>query len=186
MSLSEASSAAPTAAPSPLTRLARVLARPARFRGDPESLDTGEQAALRRLDPEAPLRPHQIAALARALFQAEIDPDHWSLESWARWTLIAHGLALAGHDGSGRFGEQLARAKVAEARVTKLLTARGAAFRPLIPRLLRLLAAKEVAPNWHELGGLILHEGRDESQAEKFRLRIASRYFATLSQKAHS
>ncbi len=40
--------------------------------------------------------------------------------------------------------------------MTKLLTSRGDAFRQLLPRLLRLLASKEVAPNWHELGGLIL------------------------------
>ena len=89
-------------------------------------------------------------------------------------------MALAGH-ANGSLGNQLCTAGVSESRVTKLLTARGDAFRQLLPRLLRLLAAKEVAPNWHELGGLILNEGRDEGRAEAIRMRIAGRYFSALA-----
>ena len=54
---------------SPLGRLAQVITRRQHFRGDANALDTGEQAALARLDPEAP-RPHQIGALAHALVLA--------------------------------------------------------------------------------------------------------------------
>ena len=54
---------------------------------------------------------------------------------------------------------------------------RGDAFHQLLPRLLRLLAAKETAPNWYQLGMLILYEGRQEAEAESIRLRIASRYY---------
>lgn len=165
---------------SPITRLARIIGRAARFEGDLHGLGTGELAALARLDPDGDWRPHQVAALSRALIQAEIDPETWKPETWRRWALIAHGLALTGH-GSGSLGVQLHAAAVSESRVTKLLTSRGEAFRQLLPRLLRLLASKDVAPNWHELGELILSEGRDEDRAEKIRLKIAGRYFSSVA-----
>ena len=88
----------------------------------------GERAALARLVPES-LRPHEIAALSRALLFAGLQPETWRADTWPRWALIAQGIALAGHDGAGRLGRQLAQAGVAESRVTKLLTARGNAFR---------------------------------------------------------
>lgn len=143
---------------------------------------TGERAALARLSPGQALRPHEIAALARALLSAGLQPETWHPDTWQRWTLIAHGMALAGHDGAGRLGAQLAHAGVAESRVTKLLTARGDAFSQLLPRVLRLLASKSVRPNWKELGPLVLKENRtereDTQQAEHIRLRIAGAYFS--------
>ena len=142
----------------------------------------GECAALARLCPDQPLRPHEIAALARALLAAGLQPETWRPATWQRWTLIAHGMALAGHNGAGRLGAQLAQAGVSESRVTKLLTARGDAFTQLLPRVLRLLASKSVCPNWHELGPLVLKENNtereDTQQAEQIRLRIAGAYFS--------
>lgn len=146
----------------------------------------GERAALARLNPDQALRPHEIAALARVLLAAGLQPDTWRPATWQRWALIAHGMALAGHDGAGRLGWQLAQAGVAESRVTKLLTARGDAFTQLLPRVLRLLASKSVRPNWHELGSLVLKESSTEreaaQQAENIRLRIAGAYFSAQSQ----
>ncbi len=168
----------PDKPPRPIARLARIIGQSARFSGDAHGLGSGEHAALARLDPDGDMRPHQIAALSRALIYAELEPEGWRPETWRRWALIAHGMALAGHDGANGLGQQLFTAGVAESRVNRLLTARGDAFRQLLPRLLRLLAAKEVAPNWRELGGLILQEGRDEARAEATRLRIAGRYFS--------
>ena len=67
---------------------------------------------------------------------------------------------------------------MAESRVTKLLTARGDAFQQLLPRVVRLMASKSVAPNWAELGPLVLMdarvEARDSEDADAIRLRIAS------------
>lgn len=162
---------------SPLARLAQVIARAERFRGDASALDKGEQAALARLDPDAP-RPHQIGALARALVLAGIEPDDWQPETWQRWALLAHGMALAGHDTASRLGAQLARAEVSESRVTRLLTARGDAFRQQVPRLLRLMVSRGIAPNWLEFGALILATDRDEDHAETLRLRIAGNYYS--------
>jgi CRISPR system Cascade subunit CasB len=168
----------------PIARLARVIGQSARFPGDAFALGAGEKAALARMDANAP-RPHQIAALSRALIQAQLEPQRWRPETWRRWALIAHGMALANHAGRQSLGAQLCAAGVAESRVTKLLTARGDSFRQLIPPLLRLLASQEVAPNWSELGGLILNEGKDEERAEQIRLGIANRYFSELAKAAH-
>jgi CRISPR system Cascade subunit CasB len=140
----------------------------------------GERAALARLQAHA-LQPHQLVALARALLAAGMTPENWHADTWPRWALIAHGMALAGHDGSDRLGAQLARAGVSESRVTKLLTARGEAFNQLLPKILRLLASKSVAPNWRELGSLVLND-RDKRQiAEENRLNIAGPYFSALA-----
>jgi CRISPR system Cascade subunit CasB len=148
--------------------------------------DPGTCAALARLDPEA-LRPHQIAALSRALIQAGLSPETWQPSTWKRWALVAHGMALAGHDGKGRIGSQLAAAGVAEARVSKLLVSRGDAFLQIVPRLLRLLASKQVKPNWYDLSKLIhkndAKEAVDQEEAEVLRLRIAGDYFSAI---AHS
>jgi CRISPR system Cascade subunit CasB len=188
------STAEPTTAPppssgqtKPINRLAKVIGQAARFPGDPYGLGKGEKAALRRMKPEA-MRPHQIAALSRAMVQAELDAANWEPETWRRWALIAHGMALSEHNGKGALGGQLFRAlgnkDAAQGRVTKLLTARGDAFRQLIPPLLRLLASKDVALNWNELGALILNEGKNEKEAEKIRLRIARYYFSEQEKQA--
>lgn len=152
-----------------------------------EKADLGDKAALARLSPDQPLRPNEIAALSRALLAAGLEPDNWRPATWQRWALIAHGIALAGHDGKGRLGAQLARAGVAESRVTKLLTARGDAFTQLLPSVLRLLASKGVAPNWHELGPLVLKqdsEREDLQDTEQIRLRIAGAYFSQQARTA--
>ena len=145
---------------------------------------SGERAALARLQPEA-LQPHQLAALARALLAAGLSPEQWHADTWPRWALIAHGMALAGHDGKQKLGKQLAHAGVSESRVTKLLTSRGDAFTQLLPRVLRLLASKGVAPNWRELGELVLIESSTQRQyqvkAEEIRLHIAGPYFSALA-----
>lgn len=167
----------------PISRLARIIEQASRFAGDAHGLDNGERAALARLDPDGELRPHQIAALTRALIYAELEPETWKPETWQCWALIAHGMALAGHDASQSLGQQLSKAGVSESRVTKMLTARGDAFCQLLPRLLRLLASKGVAPNWHELGGLILNQEREDEKAEDIRLKIAGRFFSAEAKK---
>ena len=148
---------------------------------------SGERAALARRNPEA-LQPHQLAALARALLAAGLSPEQWHADTWPRWALIAHGIALAGHDGKQKLGKQLAQAGVSESRVTKLLTSRGNAFTQLLPRVLRLLASKGVAPNWRELGELVLIESSSQrhhqAKAEEMRLQIAGPYFSALARSA--
>lgn len=147
----------------------------------------GDRAALSRLQPQS-LQPHQLVALSRALLAAGLTPDNWHSDTWPRWALIAQGIALAGHDGQDRLGRQLARAGVSESRVTKLLTSRGDAFVQLLPRIVRLLASKGVAPNWRELGSLILSEANSDpasvEKSEQLRLGIAGPFFTQLAKEA--
>jgi CRISPR system Cascade subunit CasB len=154
-----------------------------------EHAGPGERAALSRLQPKA-LQPHELAALSRALLAAGLQPEAWQPLTWPRWALIAQGMALAGHNGQGRLGRQLADAGVSESRVSKLLTSRGEAFRQLLPRVLRLMASKGVAPNWFELAELVLKEAStdraDQMRAESLRLRIAGPYFSALAQATKS
>lgn len=144
----------------------------------------GERAALARLQPDA-LKPQQISALANALLAIGMEPDQWKPETWPRWALIAHGMALAGHDGTRRLGAQLANAGVSEPRVTKLLTSRGDAFEQCLPQVLRLLASKSVQPNWRELGALVLTQEHPDPKkraaAEATRLAIAGAYFTEIA-----
>lgn len=95
--------------------MARIITQAARFKGDAHALDNGEHAALARLDPDAELRPHQIAALSRALVYADLSPETWQPDTWQRWGLVAHGMALAGHDGSQKLGQQLSDAQISRA-----------------------------------------------------------------------
>ena len=157
-----------------------------------DSADPGIRAALARLSPASmqlkdpkPMRPHQIAALSRALIQAGLSPDtdKWRSDTWKRWALIAHGMALAGH-GKGSLGKQLAEAGVSESRVTKLLVSRGDAFLQIVPRLLRLLASKQVKPNWYTLSELIQKndaQGQAQEEVEALRLCIAGDYFSAVA-----
>lgn len=138
-----------------------------------------DYVALKRFDPNAErLTVGQIAALTNLAQRAKFDFERWSLDQWHRWAFIAHGIALSGHDGGeGQFlGRQLHDAGVSEARVTRLLDARGDAFVQTLPRLLRLMASKNVAPNWAELGRLVLNEDQDD--AEKTRLKVARDFFS--------
>lgn len=174
------------AATEPATPTGHPLGRLAGFidRADP-----GTRAALARLDPEA-MRPHQIAALSRALIDAGLSPDTWQPATWKRWALVAHGMALAGHDHKKRLGQQLGTMQggqpvVAEARVTKLLVSRGDSFLQIVPPLLRLLVSKQVQPNWYDLSNLIFRNDAkhplEQKEVEALRLRIAGDYFSAIA-----
>lgn len=161
--------------------------------------DPGTRAVLARLSPASirlkdpePMRPQQIAALSLALIEAGLSPDkdRWRSNTWKRWALVAHGMALAGHDSNQRLGQQLGTIQngqpvVAEARVTKLLVSRDDAFLQIVPRLLRLLASKQVKPNWYDLSQLIhkndAKEPAIQQEAEDLRLRIAGDYFSSIA-----
>ena len=66
-----------------VTDLAHIIGTSARFSGDVYGLSSGEQASLARMNPDD-MRPHQLAALSRALIHAGLEPENWSLETWRR------------------------------------------------------------------------------------------------------
>lgn len=144
--------------------------------------------ALNRFNPNSEgVSDAQWGAVSRAADRAKLEWERWgdNPDPWLRWALIAHGISLTGHDGGehSHFGRQLFKAGVSEARVTRLLDARGNAFTQTLPRLLRLLASKGVAVNWVELGTLVLNEGASDQKsqriAESVRYRIAGYFFST-------
>jgi NAD(P)-dependent dehydrogenase (short-subunit alcohol dehydrogenase family) len=84
----------------------------------------------------------------------------------------------------GRIDIVFANAGVAEARVTKLLVSREDAFLQIVPRLFRLLASKQVKPNWYTLSELIQKndaQGQAQKEVEALRLRIAGDYFSAVA-----
>jgi CRISPR system Cascade subunit CasB len=144
----------------------------------------GDYFAVARLDPmAAALSAQQIAALTRALLRAKVDCEHLNLMRWKRWAHIAHGIALTvdcANDNAASLGKQFAIAGVSEARVVRLMNARGDAFFQALPRMVHLMASRKVAPEWTQLGALILNEGaRDPAsvrRADAMRVKIVRDY----------
>jgi CRISPR system Cascade subunit CasB len=73
-------------------------------------------------------------------------------------------------------------AGVSESRVTKLLVSRGEALVQNVPLLVRLLASRQVKPNWFDLSELILKDQSADPAQDRFledrRIRIAGDFFS--------
>lgn len=163
------------------TRFFKVIAGAAHRLGDAE-FPTGERAALRRLDPTHP--GGRIAAVCRLLDKCGWDLERTSPDDLRRWTLVLHTLALMSgpgtnpHDPAKPTGGTIADAGLSEARFARLLTARGPAFRDLLPRLARFLAAQHQRLDCAPLAELVFRESWNEERAEQIRLRLAAQYYA--------
>lgn len=143
---------------------------------DREGFPRGDLAALRRLDPDHPSAPVFWQLLMRSVPEGRRRDD----DAERRWALILHGMALMApnhHDPAIPVGRALFAADYSEQRLGRLLAARGAQFRALLPRLCRQLAHKAQSLDWRELGRLVLWEGRDDEKAEKIRVGIARAYY---------
>jgi CRISPR type I-E-associated protein CasB/Cse2 len=141
-----------------------------------EGFDRGALASLRRNDPSTVVGQ---PAFHRLL--AEV--DQWVGEDEAiRWATLVHIVAITAPCENGALwsGKALASAGLSEARFTKLLAARGKAFREQLCIIARYLAAKQTSIDWGDLGELALVEGRDEERAETLRFRVARGYYREL------
>ncbi len=136
---------------------------------------TGELAQLRRNDPAT-------VAGQPAFHRLMADRDRPIAESEAlRWATLVHVMAItAAHGSALRSGEALAAAGLSEARFTRLMAARGDAFRDQLVLAARLLASKQIPIHWGDLGDLLLAEDIDEERAATLRFRIAQSYFRAL------
>ena len=151
--------------------------------GNPTPLPTRIRAPLRRMAPEQWSR--HLAELYPVLIGAKISVDRMTAEETARWASLVHLVAvLSGtggrmaHAASRPLGSALLDAGYSEARLMKLLGARGAALPMQVARLARFLAAKGVVPvDLRPLADLILFADRDVARAEAARLAIARNYF---------
>lgn len=163
----EAQAAAPSAG--------STVAKAAAMLGS-EGFPRGDLAAIRRLDPDHPSAP----AFWRLLVRAVPEERRRGRDNERRWALIIHGMALMvpHHHEATPVGRALFMAGYSEARLGRLLDARGAQFGALVPRLCRQMAHKAQPFDWRELGRLILAAERDEARAEDIRLAIARAYYS--------
>lgn len=96
-----------------------------------------------------------------------------------RWTALLAGMASAKSSGKGRqLGSALADAKVSEARVLRLLRARGVALLRVVRTVVHQLDSSGTTIDWGELAELVLSEGKPEWQ-EAVRRRVARAYYRT-------
>ncbi len=150
----------------------------------------GDLAELRRMDPDHP----DAAAFWRLLASRDLLGNP-VVES--KWALILHGIALmtpttggdgherTAHDGSVPVGQALflggeaqrKQAFYSEARLNRLLTARGPMLRDLLARMFRMLATSGASFDWREMAWFILNEGYNEDKAEQGRRSIARGYY---------
>ena len=136
----------------------------------------GDLASLRRLDRNEPASPAFYRILARHA-PARQQPDDWRALALILGIMALNPDALA----SASLGRTLADAGVSEARVQRLLAARGDAFRDLALRTARVLAGRGTLP-YREFGLLVL--ARSEAFAEEIRMRIARDYWGSQSRTA--
>lgn len=142
---------------------------------------TGDRAALRRLDPENPSYGG-LAVVLRVMRNAGAKIDGIGDDHLARWVLLVHAMSLmSAPDRSphakGDSGGVLHEAGYSEARLMRLLEARGTTRDGLLIRLARFLAAKNLRIDWTGLARLVLDD-EDGEGAERTRLALARGYYA--------
>lgn len=155
-----------------------------------DSFSRGDLAELRRLDPDNP----DATAFWRLLARHELLGNE-TLES--KWALILHGIALMTRSGGSDAGTRPAhnpgtsvgralflggadtrqQGFYSEARLNRLLTARGPVLRTLLRRTFRMLAAAGQSFDWREMATFILNDGYDEHATDQVRRHIARTYY---------
>jgi CRISPR system Cascade subunit CasB len=133
----------------------------------------GDLASLRRLNTDAP----DAAVFYRIVVKIAPEANAAALQRYARFLqiLALKPAALI----SGSFGAAMAAADISEARVQKLLTARGPVLAEQIRLISRRLANVGTLP-YQQIGDLLLIEDEDGEWAESARLRIARDYWRAL------
>lgn len=158
-------------APDPVATLHRVASRLGGF-------SPGDHAELRRLDPR---RGHASAGpafwrLATEILETDGFLRREGSEELRGWMAVIQGLAVLGelHRQGERLGTAMAEAKISEARLTRLLQARGDALLTQVRPLAHQLRSKAVAADWAEVARLVLGPERN---ADQVRYYIASGYY---------
>lgn len=156
-----------------------------------DALPTRVAAPLRRGAPEQ--WSLHLAELLPILLRANVSEASMRDDDIVRrWAALVHLVAvLSGttndraHADRRRTGEVLHQAGYSEARLSKLLTARGDALRDQLGRLARFLRAKGAMPlDLRPLAELVLNEGLTETRAETARLTIARSYYGAADRAA--
>ena len=138
------------------------------------TLATGDDAALRRMDPQAP-SGHALIAAERLFVRSGLRPEG---NDRKRWLLILHCLSLAGgrHARDADAGRVLVGLGYSEERLTRLLSSDFAVVANMTPRLARLLGSKGTPIDWLPLAQIMRWTDRNEDRADHARNRIARSY----------
>lgn len=144
-------------------------------------IDTGSMAALRRGDAHTVLSQPAFHRLT-----AGFDDQEFVGDGAERWATVAQAIALTDVPDAGReaAGATLARVGFSEARLSRLLSARGGAFRNQVTLLARFVRGRGSPVDWSDLGELVLVEERFESRADALRLRLARDFYRTIEKTA--
>jgi len=156
--------------------LSKVVARIAAVLSS-NSFPTGERAALKRLDPNG--QPNLV--FYRFAFRHL--PEGWEFQTTAWMTLVA-GIALMypnPHRIDRPAGQAMAESGYSEARLERLLAARGSTLQTLLLRSVRYLAAKSASCNWTDFARLLL--SIDPKKQQAVRLTIARAFYHNLKEK---
>lgn len=164
--------------------------RPIPFRPAPKSLQSvadalhralgamsnGDRASLRRMRPDDLHQP-AFWKLSTGLLQAAlpVETSLWRDVQERRWAVVLAVAAAASHAPTMRLGGALARARVAEVRLTRLLRARGDQLPDAVRTLAHQLVSAAVPFDFADLAWLVLSEGRDDE--ERARQQIARDYY---------
>ena len=138
------------------------------------ALATGDHAALRRMDPQAP-SGHALIAAERLFVRSGLRPEGADRQ---RWLFILHCLGLAGgrHARDADTGRVLAELGYSEERLTRLLSSDFTVVADMMSRLARLLGSKGTSIDWLPLAQVLRWTGRSEDSADRARNRIARSY----------
>ncbi len=149
-------------------------------RGLAKAEATGDLASLRRLDLDNPMAPAFFRLIARHTPHESPSP-----ETMRAYALVAAILALRPDTlvPGRRLGSNLVDAGVSEARVQRLLAARGETFRDLALRTARVLV-RSGAFSYEQLCRLIL--AGDGPAAEHLRLAVARDFWGALDGRSRA
>ncbi len=143
-------------------------------------VSAGDLAQLRRLDPQrghASCRDAFWRIVVHHLEPAGLVGPSAGDPTLAPWIAILQGLATLRelHRPGARLGSAMAEAGISEARLTRLLTARGDALLAQLRPLAQQLRSQAQAVDWAEAALLVLSDGRRD--ADRHRQRVASSYY---------
>lgn len=164
-------------APKPLQSTADALHRAL------GGMSTGDRASLRKMRPDDLHQP-AFWKLSTGLLQASLPADSspWRDEQERRWAVVLAVAAAANHAPAMRLGAALARANVAEVRLTRLLRARGDQLPDAVRTLAHQLVTAAVPFDFADLAWLVLSEGRDDE--ERARQQIARDFYRSVGADA--
>jgi CRISPR system Cascade subunit CasB len=129
------------------------------------------------MDPDRP-SPLVLYRVAAQFFPGQWDGTEASIRDWMA---VAAGLAIMAPDGHRpglELGRALARARMSEASLERLLAARADTRRTLLLRAARFMAAKVERCDWAEAAFFLL--GRTDDTIEAANRRVASAYYREL------